>query len=121
MVALAEDEALITRLFQYRFSSGRGLKGHSFGNLFLTAMTHLTGDFAHAVTLSSQVLSVLGRIYPATSANVVLEATLADGRYDQQAKPASAAVHRAYRAHHAAAPANPNRWPRRFALSPTPI
>jgi uncharacterized cofD-like protein len=80
MVALAEDEALITRLFQYRFSSGRGLKGHSFGNLFLTAMTHLTGDFAHAVTLSSQVLSVLGRIYPATSANVVLEATLADGR-----------------------------------------
>ena len=80
MVALAEDEALITRLFQYRFSSGNGLKGHSFGNLFLTAMTHLTGDFAHAVTLSSQVLSVLGRIYPATSANVVLEATLADGR-----------------------------------------
>ena len=80
MVALAEYEGLIARLFQYRFDSGRGLKGHSFGNLFLTAMTHLTGDFAHAVTLSSQVLSVLGRIYPATSANVVLEATLANGR-----------------------------------------
>ena len=80
MVALAEYEGLIARLFQYRFPGGRGLKGHSFGNLFLTAMTHLTGDFAHAVTLSSQVLSVLGRIYPATSANVVLEATLADGR-----------------------------------------
>jgi len=80
MVALAEHEGLIARLFQYRFSAGRGLKGHSFGNLFLTAMTHLTGDFAHAVTLSSQVLSVLGRIYPATSANVVLEATLANGR-----------------------------------------
>jgi uncharacterized cofD-like protein len=80
MVALAEYEGLIARLFQYRFPSGRGLKGHSFGNLFLTAMTQLTGDFAHAVTLSSQVLSVLGRIYPATSANVVLEATLADGR-----------------------------------------
>ena len=80
MVALAEYEGLISRLFQYRFETGRGLKGHSFGNLFLTAMTHLTGDFAHAVTLSSQVLSVLGRIYPATSANVVLEATLANGR-----------------------------------------
>ena len=81
MVALSEDETLLTRLFQYRFSSGRGLKGHSFGNLFLTAMTHLTGEFASAVTLSSQVLHVLGRIYPATSAKVSLEATLADGRH----------------------------------------
>jgi len=80
MVALAEHEGLISNLFQYRFSAGRCLKGHSFGNLFLTAMTHLTGDFAHAVTLSSQVISALGRIYPATSANVVLEATLANGR-----------------------------------------
>jgi uncharacterized cofD-like protein len=80
MVALAEYEGLIARLFQYRFSSGHGLKGHSFGNLFLTAMTDLTGDFASAVTLSSQVLSVLGRIYPATSTQVVLEATLANGR-----------------------------------------
>jgi uncharacterized cofD-like protein len=80
MVALSEDETLLTRLFQYRFSNGRGLKGHSFGNLFLTAMTHLTGDFPSAVTLSSQVLHVLGRIYPATSAQVSLEATLANGR-----------------------------------------
>jgi uncharacterized cofD-like protein len=80
MVALAEDEALMTRLFQYRFASGRGLKGHSFGNLFLTAMTHLTGDLAHAVKVSAQVLPVLGRIYPATLANVSLEATLANGR-----------------------------------------
>ena len=80
MVALAQDEALMTRLFQYRFSNGHGLKGHSFGNLFLTAMTHLTGDFARAVTLSAEVLPVLGRIFPATSANVELEATLADGR-----------------------------------------
>jgi len=80
MVALAEDEALMTRLFQYRFASGRGLKGHSFGNLFLTALTHLTGDLAHAVKSSAQVLPVLGRIYPATLANVFLEATLADGR-----------------------------------------
>jgi len=80
MVALSEDEALLGRLFQYRFSNGRGLKGHSFGNLFLTAMTHLTGDFSRAVKLSAEVLAVLGRIYPATAANVVLEATLADGR-----------------------------------------
>jgi uncharacterized cofD-like protein len=79
MVALSEDETLLTRLFQYRFSSGRGLKGHSFGNLFLTAMTHLTGDFGQAVKLSAEVLAVLGRIYPSTAANVVLEATLANG------------------------------------------
>src|SRR6202140_67938 len=80
MVALSEDEALLSKLFQYRFSSGRGLKGHSFGNLFLTAMTHLTGDFGQAVRLSSEVLAVLGRIYPSTAANVVLKATLANGR-----------------------------------------
>ena len=79
MVALSEDEALLSRLFQYRFSNGRGLKGHSFGNLFLTAMTHLTGDFGQAVRLSSEVLAVRGRIYPSTAANVALEATLEDG------------------------------------------
>jgi uncharacterized cofD-like protein len=79
MVALSEDEALLSRLFQYRFSNGRGLKGHSFGNLFLTAMTHLTGDFGQAVRLSAEVLAVLGRIYPSTAANVALEATLEDG------------------------------------------
>ena len=53
MVALSEDEALLSRLFQYRFHSGRGLKGHSFGNLFLTALHQITGDFSHAVRLSS--------------------------------------------------------------------
>ena len=79
MVALSEDETLLTKLFQYRFLNGRGLKGHSFGNLFLTAMTNLTGDFGQAVKLSSEVLAVLGRIYPSTAANVSLEATLRDG------------------------------------------
>lgn len=79
MVALSEDETLLSRLFQYRFTSGKGLKGHSFGNLFLTAMTNLTGDFGQAVRLSAEVLKVCGKIYPSTSANVVLEATLADG------------------------------------------
>jgi len=80
MVALSEDGALLSKLFQYRFATGRGLKGHSFGNLFLTALTDVTGDFAQAVKLSSEVLSIAGRIYPSTSANVSLEATLADGR-----------------------------------------
>lgn len=80
MVALSEDETLLAKLFQYRFVHGRGLKGHSFGNLFLTAMTNLTGDFGRAVKLSAEVLAVLGRIYPCTAANVVLEATLLDGR-----------------------------------------
>jgi uncharacterized cofD-like protein len=80
MVALSEDEALLSRLFQYRFSAGRGLKGHSFGNLFLTALTDATGDFAQAVKLSSEVLSIAGRIFPSTGANVSLEATLSDGQ-----------------------------------------
>jgi uncharacterized cofD-like protein len=79
MVALSEDEALMSRLFQFRFLNGRGLKGHSFGNLFLTAMTHLTGDFNQAVRFSGEVLAVLGHIYPSTAADVVIEATLANG------------------------------------------
>src|SRR3982074_1674542 len=54
MVALSEDEAMLSRLFQYRFQSGRGLKGHSFGNLFLTALTHITGEFTEAVKQSSK-------------------------------------------------------------------
>ncbi len=79
MTALSEDEDLLSHLFQYRFASGRGLKGHSFGNLFLTAMHQITGDFAQAVKLSSEILAIRGRIFPATSANVTLEAILADG------------------------------------------
>ncbi len=80
MVALSEDEGLLSKLFQYRFSNGKGLKGHSFGNLFLTALTNLTGDFAQAVKVSSEVLASLGRIYPATESNVILEAELENGR-----------------------------------------
>jgi uncharacterized cofD-like protein len=79
LVALSEDEALLSRLFQHRFQSGRGLKGHSFGNLFLTALTQIMGDFPGAVKAASEVLNIVGRIYPATAANVVLEATLEDG------------------------------------------
>jgi len=80
MVALSQDEALLGRLFQYRFHSGRGLRGHSFGNLFLTALTHVTGDFAEAVRVSSEVLAIRGRIFPATLENVTLEAVMKDGK-----------------------------------------
>jgi len=79
MVALSEDEALLSRLFRYRFARGRGLKGHSFGNLFLTALTNITGDFPRAVRVSCEVLAIKGRIYPSTAANVTLEAELEDG------------------------------------------
>ena len=79
MVALSEDSGLLSRLFQYRFESGRGLKGHSFGNLFLMALTRVMGDFPDAVTASSEVLKIAGRIYPATAENVALAAVLADG------------------------------------------
>jgi len=80
MVALSQDETLLSRLFDYRFAHGRGLKGHSFGNLFLTAMSHLTGDFSSAVKLSSEVLAVAGHIYPSTASDVELVATLSDGQ-----------------------------------------
>jgi uncharacterized cofD-like protein len=79
MVALSEDEALLSRLFQYRFQAGSGLKGHSFGNLFLTALAHITGDFVLAVKQSSEVLKIRGHIFPSTSSNVELEAVLEDG------------------------------------------
>jgi uncharacterized cofD-like protein len=79
MVALSEDSAMLSRLFQYRFQAGRGLKGHSFGNLFLMALTQIMGDFPDAVKASAEVLKIAGRIFPATTANVALEATLADG------------------------------------------
>lgn len=80
MVALSKDEALLSHLFQYRFQAGRGLRGHNFGNLFLAALTHVTGDFAEAVRVSSKVLAIRGRIFPSTVSNVHLVATLADGR-----------------------------------------
>jgi uncharacterized cofD-like protein len=79
MVALSEDSALLSRLFQYRFKAGRGLKGHSFGNLFLTALTDITGDFPDAVRSSAEVLKIAGRIFPSTAANVSLEAVLDNG------------------------------------------
>ncbi len=79
IVALSEDEALLSKLFQHRFQKGSGLEGHSFGNLFLTALTSITGDFAEAVRLSSEILLTRGHIYPATMSSVELEASFEDG------------------------------------------
>ncbi len=79
LVALADDEALVTDLFQYRFREGEGLTGHSFGNLFLAAMTSVTGNFDSAVKESSRVLNIKGRVLPATLDTVRLCATLVDG------------------------------------------
>src|SRR5271165_3927082 len=79
IVALSEDEALLSKLFQHRFQKGSGLEGHSFGNLFLAALTSITGDFAEAVRLSSEILLTRGHIYPATMSSVELEALLEDG------------------------------------------
>ena len=79
LVALADDEALVTDLFKYRFSEGNGLVGHSFGNLFLAAMTGITGNFDTAVKESSRVLNIKGRVLPSTLGVVRLCATLEDG------------------------------------------
>src|SRR5690348_3573918 len=79
IVALSEDEALLSRLFQHRFEKGTGLEGHSFGNLFLAALTSLTGDFSESVRLSSEILATRGHIYASTTANVELEALMQDG------------------------------------------
>lgn len=79
MVALSEDEHLLSKLFQYRFESGEGLEGHNLGNLFLAALTAVTGDFALAVKTSSQILATRGHLYPATNSDVVLKALMDDG------------------------------------------
>lgn len=79
IVALSEDSSLLSRLFRYRFRGDGELGGHSFGNLFLAALTEVTGDFTEAVRLSSEVLASKGHIYPATISDVHLVAELEDG------------------------------------------
>ncbi|MBK9155299.1 MAG: uridine diphosphate-N-acetylglucosamine-binding protein YvcK [Chloracidobacterium sp.] len=79
MVALSEDSNLLSQLFQYRFPGIGDLGGHSFGNLFLAALSEVTGDFAEAVKLSSEILASKGHIYPATLSDVRLAAELVDG------------------------------------------
>ena len=80
IAALADDEDLLTRLFQYRFDGGEGLSGHSFGNLFLTALTGITGDFYQAILTAESILSVRGRILPATLTDVRLRGRGRSGR-----------------------------------------
>ncbi|MGF1538353.1 MAG: uridine diphosphate-N-acetylglucosamine-binding protein YvcK [Elainellaceae cyanobacterium] len=80
LAALADEEKLLTELFQYRFQAGDGLEGHSFGNLFITAMGEVTGDLEQAIAASSRVLAVRGQVLPATLSDVRLWAEMADGR-----------------------------------------
>lgn len=80
LAALADEEKLLTELFQYRFEAGSGLMGHSFGNLFLTAMNEVTGNLEQAIAASSKVLAVQGEVLPSTLSDVQLWAELSDGR-----------------------------------------
>jgi uncharacterized cofD-like protein len=80
IAALADAEPLVTKLFQYRFSDGSGLAGHSFGNLFIVAMSGVVGNFEDAIRQTSRVLAVRGQIIPSTLANVTLCADTEDAR-----------------------------------------
>lgn len=80
IAALGDDEDMITELFQYRFKNGEGLEGHSFGNLFLTALCAITGDMVRAVKESSNVLNIRGVVLPATLDDMKLGAEFEDGR-----------------------------------------
>jgi len=79
MVALSEDEGLISRLFRHRFSRGEDLGGHNFGNLFIAALTEMTGDFGRAIKMAAEILATRGHIYPATQSDVTLAARMEDG------------------------------------------
>ena len=79
IVAMSDEESLLPELFQYRFTEGEGLKGHSFGNLFIVAMSHVTDSFQSALAESSKVLAVRGKITPATTANLNLSARMTNG------------------------------------------
>jgi uncharacterized cofD-like protein len=79
MVALSEEEDLLAQLFAHRFRAGDSLEGHNFGNLFVAALTEITGDFGHAIQLASKILATRGHIYPVTTANATLVAHMVDG------------------------------------------
>ncbi len=79
MVALSQEEDLLVKLFSHRFQGGGHLKGHNLGNLFVAALTEVTGDFALAIQLASKILATRGSIYPATTANTTLVAHMDDG------------------------------------------
>jgi uncharacterized cofD-like protein len=79
MVALSEEEDVLAKLFAHRFRAGDSLEGHNFGNLFVAALTEITGDFGHAIQVASKILATRGRIYPVTTANATLVARMVDG------------------------------------------
>lgn len=79
LVALADAEPLMRKLFQFRFEEGEALKGHSFGNLFITAMSKVTGDFEQAIKESSKVLAIRGKVIPSTLSKIRLVAEYQDG------------------------------------------
>ena len=79
LVALADAEPLMRKLFQFRFEEGEALKGHSFGNLFITAMSKVTGDFEQAIKESSKVLAIRGKVIPSTLSKIKLVAEHQDG------------------------------------------
>jgi uncharacterized cofD-like protein len=99
IAALADDDALTTQLFQYRFSkrgNGNGLEGHSFGNLFITAMAAVTGSFERALAESSHVLAIRGRIFPSTLQDVTLYADVAGEKGSTRVRGESAIPHSPY-------------------------
>ncbi|MBI4003471.1 MAG: YvcK family protein [Candidatus Omnitrophica bacterium] len=99
LVALADTEPLMQRLFQYRFAEDSALKGHNFGNLFITAMTKITGDFERAIQASSKVLAIRGRVVPSTNTKVRLVAEHDDGSVtvgETKISSATAAIRRVY-------------------------
>lgn len=99
LVALADTEPLMQKLFQHRFGGDSSLKGHSFGNLFITAMTQITGDFEKAVQASSKVLAIRGNVIPSTNSKVRLVAEHDDGSVtlgETQISQAKAPIQRIY-------------------------
>lgn len=80
LAALAGDEELVTKLFEYRFKKGRGLSGHSLGNLLLLAMSDITGDFESAVEASSKILAIKGQVVPSSLDHVNVIAELNNGQ-----------------------------------------
>jgi len=119
MTALSEDEELLSQLFRYRFSGG-GLDGHSFGNLFLSALADVCGDFSLAVKLSSAILKTRGEIYPSSAnSNLQLDALMHNGKRVRGETKITAS--RSGIAHLRLMPANAARFPRRLKpfLPPT--
>jgi uncharacterized cofD-like protein len=94
MVALSEEEDLIARLFRHRFRSGGDIEGHNFGNLFVAALTEITGDFGQAIQLASKILATRGRIYPVTTANATLVALMDNNSLVRGETNISASKHR---------------------------